>query len=294
MARGWRLKFIKLLTRIDRRIVYLILLLAVVLPLVFPKAQKVTAMRPVEKLFLAVDTIQVEKGLILDVCYAPQIKAECEPMAVAILRHAFKNRTKVLVISLYVQMIGLAQRALTQVIDEYNSVATSRADSIIYGRDYVFLGWQPPPIIPMLGMGESITAVYPVDYYGNQTDTLEIMREIKNYNNIGLLVTLSGSSIPISWVAYAQNRFGVQVGVGCTAVSAADFYPYFQTGQFSGLMVGMKGAAEYEELVYTKKQVAGRRIASEAVLPLTFAHLVIIFFIILGNIGYFFEKRRKQ
>lgn len=288
------MKFTKLLTRIDRRIVYLLLALAVILPLIFPRVEQVTPMRPVEKLFEAVDTVPDEKGLILDVCYSPQIKAECEPMAIAVLRHAFKNRTKVLVVSLYVQMIGLAQRALTQVTEEYNSVATSRADSIIYGRDYVFLGWQPPPIIPILGMGESITAVYPVDYYGNQTDTLEIMQEIRNYNNIGILVTLSGSRIPISWVAYAQNRFGVQVGVGCTAVSAADFYPYFQTGQFSGLMVGMKGAAEYEELVYTKKEISGRRVASEAVLPLTYAHIVIIFFIIIGNIGYFYERRRKQ
>lgn len=288
------MKFIKFLTRIDRRIVYLILALAVILPLVFPRAEKVTPMRPVARLFEAIDTIPEEKGLILDVGYAPQIKAECEPMAVAILRHAFKNRTKVLIVSLYVQMIGLAQRVLTQVTDEFNSVAVSRADSIIYGRDYVFLGWQPPPIIPMLGMGESITAVYPVDNYGNQTDTLEIMEDIRSYNNIGILVTLSGSRIPISWVAYAQNRFGVQVGVGCTAVSAADFYPYFQTGQFSGLMVGMKGAAEYEELVYSEKGVAGRRIASEAVLPLTFSHIVIIVFIIIGNIGYFLERRRKQ
>lgn len=288
------MKFIKLLTRIDRRIVYLILALSVILPLVFPKAEKVTPMRPVEMLFVAIDTIPEEKGLILDVGYAPQIKAECEPMAIAILRHAFKNHTKVLVVSLYVQMIGLAQRALTQVTEEFNSVATSHADSIIYGRDYIFLGWQPPPIIPMLGMGENITAVYPADNYGNQTDTMEIMQDIRNYNHIGILVTLSGSRIPISWVAYAQNRFGVQVGVGCTAVSAADFYPYYQTGQFTGLMVGMKGAAEYEELVYSSKGVDGRRIASEAVLPLTYSHLVIIFFIIIGNIGYFFERRRKQ
>jgi hypothetical protein len=287
------MKLIDRLTNIDRRIIYLVLAIVVILPLIFPAVLKVRAMTPVEKLYNAVDAIPEDKALILDCSYAPQIKPEIEPMAIAILRHAFKKRKKVLALVLYVQMIGLAQKALTQVTEEFNSVAESRADSLIYGRDYVFLGWQPPPLVPMLGMGESITAVYPVDYYGNQTDTLELLQDIKNYNDVGILVSLSGSAIPKYWVAYAQNRFGIAVGVGCTAVSGADFYSYYQTGQFTGLMVGMKGAAEYEELVESNLNIKGKRIASEAMYSLTYAHLVIILFIVIGNIGFFSQLRRK-
>ena len=99
--------------------------------------------------------------------------------------------------------------------------------------------------------------------------------------------------MPISWVGYAQNRFGVKVGAGCTAVSGADFYTYFQTGQFSGLMVGMKGAAEYEELVETNLNIKAKRKASEAMNSLTFAHLTIIAFIIIGNVAFFIQRRRK-
>jgi hypothetical protein len=250
-------------------------------------------MTPVEKLFIAVDNTTEDKALILDCSYSPQIKAEVEPMAIAVLRHAFKTRKKILVLSLYVEMIGLATRAINQVVDEFNSTAQTYQDSIIYGRDYVFLGWQPPPIVPMLGMGESISNIYVVDYYGNQTDTLQMMKAIKNYNDISILVALSGSRIPISWVSYAQNRYGLVVGVGCTAVSGADFYPYYQTGQFTGLMIGMKGAAEYEELVETNYGVKGRRIASEAMLSLTYAHLAIMLFIVIGNIGFFLHRRKK-
>ncbi len=287
------MKLIDRMTRIDRRIIYFILALVVILPLVFPTVLKVKPMAPVEALYEAVDKIPADKALILDCSYAPQIKPEVEPMAVAVLRHAFARRKKVLVLVLYVQMLGLAQKALTQVTGEFNVKAETYEDSIIYGRDYVFLGWTPPPLIPMLGMGESITAVYPADYYGNQTDTLELMQQIRNYNNVGILVCLSGSAIPKSWVAYAQNRFGVAVGVGCTAVSGADFYPYYQTGQFTGLMVGMKGAAEYEELVEENLKVAEKRMASEAMLSLTYAHVIIMIFIIIGNIGFFFQRRRK-
>ena len=287
------MKLYERLMTIDRRIIYAILFVVVTMPLVFPSVLKITAMTPVEKLFMAVDNTPDDKAVILDCSYAPQIKAEVEPMSIAILRHAFKARKKILVLSLYVQSIGLATKALNQVVEEFNSVAQTYEDSLIYGRDYVFLGWQPPPIVPMLGMGENISNVYVIDYYGNQTDTLPMMERIINYDDISILVALSGSTIPISWVAYAQNRYGVAVGVGCTAVSGADFYPYYQTGQFTGLMVGMKGAAEYEELVETNHGVKGRRVASEAMLSLTYAHLVIMLFIVIGNIGFFLHRRKK-
>ncbi|MGQ9664375.1 MAG: hypothetical protein ACUVUH_03460 [bacterium] len=287
------MKIVDMMLKIDRRIIYLILGIFVIVPLILRSPQHVRVMSPVEKLFNAVDAIPQEKAMILDCDYDPQTQPELEPMALAVLRHAFNRRIKVLVLSLYVQPLGLAKSALDQTVNEYNQQANTNGDSLIYGRDYVFLGWQPPPIVPILGMGESITKVYKKDYYGNQTDTLPLMKKIKNYSNIGLLVSLSGADTPLLWIAYAQNRFGLAVGAGCTAVSASDFYPYLQTGQFSGLLVGMKGGAEYEEMIETKLGIHKRRKASESLLSLTYAHLIMIFFIIIGNIGYFIKRRQK-
>jgi hypothetical protein len=287
------MKIIDVLTNIDRRIIFLILLIVVALPILFPSAQSVRVMPPVEKLYYAVDNVPEEKALIVNFEYAPQTAPELDPMGFAILRHAFKKRIKVLVLSLYVQPLGLAQNALDRVIEEFNSVAQTHTDSIIYGRDYVFLGWVPPPLIPILGMGESITNVYQIDYYGNRTDSLPLMQEIKNYNDIDLLVSISGADAPKWWVQYAQVRFGLRVGAGITAVSASEFYPYLQTGQFSGLMIGMKGAAEYEELVERNLNITARRKASESLSSLTYGHLVMILFIVIGNIGYFIKRRKK-
>lgn len=286
------MKILDYVTKIDRRIIYLVLAIVVILPLVFPTAQKVRVMDPVHKLYAAVDVIPEEQILMLDFDYAPQTQPELEPMAIALLRHAFKKRIKTAVLSLYVQPLGLAKRALDQVTAEFNSEAQTNADSIIYGRDYVFLGWTPPPIVPLLGMGISIANVYRRDYYGYKTDSLPMMRTIRNFNDVGILVSISGGTAPLWWVAYSQTRFGVAVGAGITAVSASDFYQYFQTGQFSGMMIGMKGAAEYEERVETELRIMQRRKASEALGSLTTAHLTIIAFIIIGNIGFFLRRRR--
>jgi len=287
------MNFIDRLTTINRKIIYLVLAIVIVIPLIFPSPQKVRVMAPVEKLFNAVDTIHEDKALIINFEYDPQSQPEVEPMGLAVLRHAFKRRIKVLVMSLYVQPLGLAKSALDQVVGEINAESKSNPDSIIYGRDFVFLGWQPGFYIPILGMGESITNVYKTDYYGNKTDTLTLMKQTKNYNNVELLVSLAVSDIPIYWVAYAQNRFGLQVGAGVTAVSAGDFYPYYQSGQFTGLMVGMKGGAEYEELLATRLNIHKRRKAGETLSSITFAHLTIILLIVIGNVGFFIKRRKR-
>lgn len=286
------MKLLDYLTKLDRRVIYLILAIVVILPLVFPSTQKVRVMTPVQRLFNAVEMIPDEKILIIDFDYDPQTQPELEPMAIALLRHAFKRRIKMAALSLYVQPLGLAKLAMDQVIEEFNSEATTTADSIIYGKDYVFLGWQPPPIIPLLGMGISISDVYKTDYYGYKTDSLPMMKNVKNFNDVGLLISISGASAPLWWITYSQTKYGVAVGAGVTAVSASDFYAYFQTGQFSGLMIGMKGGAEYEELVETELKIQQRRKASEALGSLTAAHITIIIFIIIGNVGYFVRRRK--
>jgi hypothetical protein len=220
-------------------------------------------------------------------------------MAIALLRHAFATGRRVGLLTLQVYGLGLGEDALRQVAAEFNEKATTHEDSVISGEDYVFWGWSTPIVTVLLGMGEKITNVFPVDYYGVATESLPITPRIKNYNDIGIVVTIAGSAVPASWVAYAQTQFGVRIGCGTTAVSAADYYPYLNSGQFTGMLAGMRGAAEYEQLLADKLAGAGspltlRRKATEAMSSQTAAHIAIILFIIFGNIGYFAARRRKS
>lgn len=280
--------------KLDRRIIYLFLLLVVVIPLIFPFKLKPKPMPPVEKLFNFIDTIPDDKCLVISVDYTPDTEPELHPMSIALLRHAFSRHKKVGILCISLLGLGLAQDAITTVTNEFNSRAQSNADSIIYGRDYVFWGWQTPVLVPILGMGENIANVFPVDYYGNKTDTLPIMAKIKNYNDVAIVVSIAGSAIPFYYITYAQTSFGVRVGAGSTAVQAADFYPYLNSGQVTGMMSGMKGGAEYEQLVEDRLSVYGRRKATDAMSSQTAAHIWIMITIIIGNIGYFVMRRRGK
>lgn len=287
------------LQRIDRRWIYLVIWLVVMIPLILPFSIKPQAMPPVSRLFNYIDTMPEDKALVISIDYTPDTQAELHPMAIALLRHAFATGRRVGLLTLQVYGLGLGEDALRQVSAEFNEKATTHEDSVINGEDYVFWGWSTPIVTVLLGMGEKITNVFPVDYYGVATESLPITPFIKNYNDIGIIVSIAGSSVPLSWVAYAQTQFGVRIGCGATAVSAADYYTYLNSGQFTGMLAGMRGAAEYEQLLADKLAAEGsaltlRRKATEAMSSQTAAHIAIILFIIFGNIGYFAARRRKS
>jgi len=282
------------LIHIDRRVIFLMMALAIIIPLLFPIHMPMGVQRVTQDLFDKIDSIDGEEQcLMISTDYTPQTEPENQPMTMALLRHGFARGVPVLLNALYVEGAPLLAQAIDSVMVEFNRHATSHADSIIYGRDVVFLGWQPPPIVPILGMGEGIGNIYPEDYYGNRTDSLEVMQWIEDYDEVGIVVAITGLAAPLWYVQFAQTKYGVAVGAGCTAVCAPDFYPYCGSGQLSGMMAGMKGAAEYEELVHKTYNTRGRRKATEGMAAQSAAHILIMVLVIIGNIAYFATRRQS-
>jgi hypothetical protein len=282
------------LLKIDRRFIFIIIGVVIILPMIFPIHQPVGCQKSTKALFDTVEGIDPStQCLMISTDYTPQTEAENQPMTIALIRHAMARKLPVVLLSLYVESTPLVADAMNQVVAEFNARAKAPADSVHYGRDVAFLGWQPPPIVPILAMGKSISGIYPTDFYGATTDSLPIMRNIHNYDQVGLVAAIASVGSPLWYVQFAQPKFGVKVAAGCTAVSAPEFYPYFETRQLSGMLGGMKGAAEYEQLVEDRYQIGGRVRASEGMGSQSAAHLAIMLFVVLGNIAYFASKRGK-
>lgn len=284
------------LLNIDRRIIFLVMALVISIPIIFPFGMKVKPYKAAKQLYDFMEEVVPEgNNVIMISCdQDPQTEPELQPMNVALLRHAFHKRIRVLALSLYPISLALAEAALDQVAEEFNSRATCHEDSIIYGRDYAVLGWKPPPVVPLIGMARSIVDVFKQDPYGNDLASLEVMQGVRNYSSLDLIFAISGGSSPVWYVAYAQSVSGVPVAAGTTSISVADFYIYLQTGQFCGLLEGMKGAAEYERMVNENYNDESRQKATEGMTAQTTAHLAIMFFVILANVGYFANRRNRR
>lgn len=267
------------LLQIDRRWIFLGIGIAVVIPFFLPLGLPVVVTEPTQNLYDAVDIIEPnEQPLLLSIDYAPATLPELEPMAVAIMRHCFSKGIRVMIMTLNPAGYGLAERVMIQVAEEYGKE---------YGKDYVFLGFQPGISAPILGMGVNIRNIFPEDAYGTPLIDIPMMTGVRNYDDIPLVITLAGWSAAEAWIYYAYQPFHQQVGAGVTAVMATDFYPYWNTGQLVGMLGGMRGAAEYEELIQQYGQGA-RGMDSQSVI-----HILIIVLIVVGNIAYFASGKKK-
>jgi len=268
------------LLQVDRRWIFLAIGVAVVVPFFAPLGLPVVVTDPVQGLYDAVESIPPnDKPLLLSIDYAPATLPELEPMAFAILRHAFRNDVNVIVMTLHPAGYGLAERAIRGIAEEMDQVE---------GEDYVFMGFSPGVSAPILGLGVAIRNVFPEDAYGTPLDEIPMMEGVRNYDDIPLAITLAGWSAAEAWIYYAREPYGQRVGAGVTAVMATDYYPYLNAGQLQGLLGGMRGAAEYEVLIEREgKGVLG--MDSQSVI-----HLLIIILIVLGNVAYFAQRRAKR
>ena len=276
----------KALTKIPRQVIYVVIALAVMIPLIKPIGLPIRVMSKSQQLFAAIDSLGPQSNpVLISVDFDPQSMPELYPMLVAVLRHCFARDIKVIVMALWPQGSGLAEMALDVIPKEFNKE---------YGKDFAFLGYKFGVTAILLGMGDNIKGVFPVDYHGTPLDSIEITADLQNYDDLSLVITLSaGDPGWRAWLLFAQARYSARVGIGVTAVSAADVYPYVETGQVVGLLAGMKGASEYEILVHEHGYSEGKRTAAQGMDAQSLGHLVIMVFIIIGNIGYFVTRRKK-
>jgi hypothetical protein len=118
------------------------------------------------------------------------------------------------------------------------------------------------------------------------------MRTVHNYDDIALVIDLAPSAIVETWITYAVGRYGATYTMGVTAVMASGYYPYIDTGQSKGLLGGMKGAAEYEQLLLDNGLMSRLGDGSKGMNSQSMAHLLIVILVLLGNLHYFVASRK--
>jgi len=270
-------KIIERLSNLDRRVIFLLIALAVIIPLFIPLGLPVDITKPSIDFHRSIEELKVSRGpLLLSMDYDPGTVPELNPMSIALLRYCFSNNIRVIVMTLQPGGPGLAEQVTKEISREFNKT---------YGEDYVYLGFKAGSGIVMLSMGEDIHGTFPLDYYGKPIEELPMMDEIRDLGDIPLIVSISGTAVIETWIGYAGARYGKKVAAGATAVMAPEFYPYLQTGQLVGMLGGLKGAAEYEKLIERPE------FASIAMDVQSVVHFLIVILVIMGNLFYFLQRR---
>jgi hypothetical protein len=263
----------------DRRIIFVLIAFSVAFPLVFKIGLPNRVTGEVKDVYDAINSLDSGAVVLVSFDHEASSLPEIKPMAEAILRHCFSKNSKVISLALLAEGTAIGDEITKNVAHEYHRE---------YGRDYVFLGFRPQSTAAILGMGEDFHRVFSEDYKGNSTFELEITKNIKNYDDISLIISIADGDLPSYWINYAGARYHKKIVAAVTAVMATSYYPYLSSKQISGLVGGLKGAAEYEILI-RKPGMGGKGMDAQSV-----AHTVILILVVLGNISYFWSSKKKR
>jgi hypothetical protein len=315
MAKGWYER----IRDIDRRWIFLFITLSVVLPLIFQVYFAEIPTPMVEQIFDKIDSLPAGSRVLIDFSYDPASMPELQPMAVAWVRHCLLKRHRIYAMALWPLGQQMAVDTINEAIDFIKKLEPGR--EIVYGIDYVNIGYKSGQQGVIKVVLTNLETLYSTDINGAHISKIPMMSGVVNLKSFDVIISVSaGYPGSKEWVQFGSDPAGVPLVSGSTAVQAPLMYPYYPR-QMVGVLGGLKGAAEYEQLVYERKLKAlmGKRLVelghpprdadvaplAEQYLgytqlgikrmgPQTVAHLVIIIFVVIGNVTFFIDRRRAR
>lgn len=292
--------FIKL-GQIDRRYIFIVIGLAVMIPLLKPDWVNlpIKTTSNSEIVFKELNNLNEGDKVLISFAYGASTKPEIHPMSVALLQHLFSKGVKVYIVALWPEGIMMATDAIGEIVD-------SKLFNIQKYIDYVNLGYKVGGNIVIRGIATDLRSLYTQDVDNTFFRDIPMMDGINNVSDFDFVFDLS-AGVPgnAEWVQYACDEYKIPLSSGCTSIMVTDAIPYVESGQIRGILAGMPGAAEYEQMVYKHLQdskdnkfmnpnvsinpgKATSRMSAQSI-----AHVLMVLFIVLGNISYYLLRKDK-
>ena len=277
-------RVLRFFQNIDRRILYVIVALVVCVPLVLmPNYHPKYIFKEVKDAYNIVDTMPKDKVALLSTIYSGSTEVENGEQLRGILSHIFINNGKCVILCWDTAGDRLTYDLASEVAEKYNKV---------YGEDWVHIGYRIPNLQTMLrGCGTDFQKTFKTDRNGTKLSDLPLTKNIKGAKDFGFICEFTPSATLESWIAYFSEPYKVPLIYCPSAVLAASAYPYIDSGQIKGMLNGVIGASQYEVLIGNDKEPTK---AGAMSLSLSLAHIIILLFILIGNIAFFLEKRKLK
>ncbi len=301
----------EMLKNLDRRWIFLLMFLSVAVPILLESKFPEKATGLAQAVFDEVDNLPEGAPVLLSFDFDPASEGELGPMATAFVRHCAEKKLKMYFMALWPVGPQMVDDAIKDVI---------KADfpDLVYGEDYVHLGFKSGNEGVIKVIVTNLRQLYTTDVNGTPLDSIPMMRDIRSVQDFDLVINVSaGYAGTKEWVQYAVTpyRDKITLVAGCTGVQAPLLYPYIPS-QLPGLLGAIKGAAEYEKLVLDayganipQRDAQGNVMLDEAGNPVIpgkylegirrmgpqlIAHVLMIVLIILGNVIYFVERKKGR
>ncbi len=268
------------LMNIDRRIIYIVLLIGLIFPLISPLGIPVLVGETTEAMYKIVEDLPSGSVVMISVDFGPTAAADVNPQMVSAMNHIIQKGHKAVILGFWDQGVPFGTFVLNMALDA----------GYEYGKDIVHLGFVAGGEGAIRAMSQDIHQTFPRDYQGKPTSDFPLMQGIRNIKDVDAILEYAGGDPGFN--AYirqvVEENPGINYAAGVVTVSYPGSMPYYNSGQVKGLLQGLRGAAEYEILVGIPGAGASLMDAQ------SIGHLVIIAFILMGNLAYFATKGQKK
>jgi hypothetical protein len=275
----------KNLRNIDRRIIYVILLIALGFPIVRPLGMPFAVAKNTQIFYDMVDALEPGDVVVLSFDYAPTSKDELNPGCLAVMRHILEDKKGVRLIMLGFWVSGPMFADINMETLAEEGIGTDW----VYGEDWASLGYVAGAENAISSFANDVKGTFRRDRRGNSTEDLPVLDGVETAADIDLLIDIgSGTPGVPEFVRQVVDPFGTPYIADVVSVSVAGMMPYYNSGQVKAYLNGLRGAGEYEALY----GVPGA--GTSAMDSYSFGHLAIILFVLVGNIAYYADPDRKR
>lgn len=287
-----------LLGKLDRRAIYLTVLLAIVVPLFLKWALPPAEMQSARKFYETIAALPNDDAsiVLIAVDWGPSTKAENEPQTEVAIEHLMRRRIHFALIS----SVDQAEPFLRELPERVARRLSSEQPRERWenGKDWVNLGYRPNigAMIQKMAAAPDIRQTLGVDARGTPLSDVPCMREVKNIKNVKLLAEFTGLVGALDgWLQFFQTTdYRPPMVHGCTSITIPEAYIYLDSGQLMGLHEGIAGAAAHSALLSRKYKERAPDSAIVTNTALAVAHVIVILLILLGNLGMVLALRKAS
>ena len=269
------------LDSLDRRWVFAFQALVFCIVILKPVGLALTVGDQVRTAYETIDSLPAGSIVWFGTDYQAANAAELEPAALAILKHCFEKNLRVIGASTWPEGGAMMARLLNQVTPDFPDKE--------YGVDFLNLGYRPGGQVWLQQLTDDLpAAVGGVDHFGDPISEYPIMDGLNKIQDVALIVGIHvGTPGTPEYIRVITDPHNVPMITVLPAVSVAVTMPYLASGQLVSIVASLRGGAEYE-LISGFSGTAMTGMDSQS-----FMNLTIVIFVILGNIGFFYNKYKK-
>lgn len=266
------------LQNIDRRVIYTILLVVLITPMINPIGIPLTINNTTKQAYALIESLDPATDVVLiGMDYSVAGSADVHPQAVSVVKHLANRNIRTIMAAFVPDGPMLAENILDAL-----------GDRVTYGVDIINLGYLSGMESAVKKFIEAPGTTFTRDHRGNAVAGQPVMEGIKDIKDFALIFDFQTGTPGYQEFLRQLPAGGPKYAAGIVTVSVPNVMPYLNSGQFSALLPGLRGGAEYEVMIEEPGEGAARMDAQ------SLGHMIIITFIVVGNIAYFLSQRKAK